>query len=174
LSLTDTLVASFDPVFKVAPPLRTRADIEALSAALADGTIDCVATDHAPHAQEDKEKEFDKAPPGMLGLETALAVLITELVVPGRLSLSELIDRMSTAPARIRGLDGHGGPVTAGAPATLVVFDPEARWVVDPARLESLSDNTPFAGRELQGKVVHTILRGKFTVRDGEVVHGQG
>ncbi|MEX2554129.1 MAG: dihydroorotase [Actinomycetota bacterium] len=174
LSLTDTLVASFDPVFKVAPPLRTRADIEVLSAGLADGTIDCVATDHAPHAQEDKEKEFDKAPPGMLGLETALAVLITELVVPGRLTVSELVDRMSTAPARIRGLDGHGGPVAAGAPGTLVVFDLEARWVVEPARLASLSDNTPFAGRELQGKVVHTMLRGKFTVRDGEVVHGQG
>ncbi len=174
LSLTDSLVASFDPVFKVAPPLRTRADIEALSAGLADGTIDCVATDHAPHAQEDKEKEFDKAPPGMLGLETALAVLITELVVPGRLSLSDLIDRMSTAPARIRALEGHGGPVAAGAPATLVVFDPEVRWVVEPARLASLSDNTPFAGRELRGKVVHTMLRGKFTVRDGEVVHGQG
>jgi dihydroorotase len=174
LSLTDTLVASFDPVFKVAPPLRTRADIEALGAGLADGTIDCVATDHAPHAQEDKEKEFDKAPPGMLGLETALAVLITELVAPGLLSLSELVDRMSTAPARIRGLDGHGGPVAAGAPATLVAFDPEARWLVEPARLASLSDNTPFAGRELRGKVVHTMLRGKFTVRDGEVVHGQG
>ena len=174
LSLTDTLVASFDPVFKVAPPLRTRADVEALRAALADGTIDCVATDHAPHAREDKEKEFDKAPPGMLGLETALAVLLTELVHTGLLSLSDLINAMSTTPARIRSLDGHGGPIAPGAPATLVVFDPQAKWVVDPARLASLSDNTPFAGRELKGKVVHTLLRGKFTVRDGEVVHGQG
>ena len=174
LSLTDTLVASFDPVFKVAPPLRTRADVEALRSALADGIIDCVATDHAPHAREDKEREFDKAPPGMLGLETALAVLLTEMVAPGLIGLGELIDRMSTAPARIRGLAGHGGPITAGTPATLVVFDPEARWAVDPARLASLSDNTPFAGRELQGKVVHTMLRGKFTVRDGEVVDGQG
>ena len=174
LSLTETLVASFDPVFKVAPPLRTRADVESLRAALVDGTIDCVATDHAPHAREDKEKEFDKAPPGMLGLETALAVLITELVEPGLLSLSELIERMSTAPARIRSLEGHGGPIAAGLPAaTLVVFDPSRRWVVDPARLASLSDNTPFAGRELQGKVVHTLLRGTFTVRDGEVVDGQ-
>ncbi len=172
LSLTDTLVASFDPVFKVAPPLRTRADLEALREGLADGTIDCVATDHAPHAREDKEKEFDKAPSGMLGLETALGVLITELVAPGLLSLGELIDRMSTTPARIRGLDGHGGPIQAGTPGTLVIFDPEARWVVDPARLASRSDNTPFAGRDLQGKVVHTLLRGKFTVRDGEVVHG--
>ncbi len=174
LSLTDTLVASFDPVFKVAPPLRTRADVEALRAALADGTIDCVATDHAPHAREDKEKEFDKAPPGMLGLETALAVLLTELVEPGLLSLSDLIRAMSTTPARIRSLDGHGGPIAAGAPATIVVFDPQATWVVDPARLASLSDNTPFAGRELKGKVVHTLLRGKFTVRDREVAHGQG
>ena len=174
LSLTDTLVASFDPVFKVAPPLRTRADVEALRAALADGTIDCVATDHAPHAREDKEKEFDKAPPGMLGLETALAVLVTELVAPGILSLSALVERMSTIPGRIRQLEGHGGPIEAGAPATLTIFDPEARWIVDPSRLSSLADNTPFAGRELQGKVVHTMLRGRFTVRDREVVHGQG
>jgi dihydroorotase len=174
LSLTETLVASFDTVYKVAPPLRTRADVEALRAGLIDGTIDCVATDHAPHAREDKEREFDKAPPGMLGLETAFAVLYTELVLAGLLGLSELIARMSTVPARIRGLDGHGGPIAAGAQATIVVFDPEARWIVDPARGASLSDNTPFAGRELQGKVVHTLLRGKFTVRDGEVVDGQG
>jgi len=174
LALTDTLVASFDPVYRVAPPLRTRADVEALRAGLIDGTIDCVATDHAPHAREDKEKEFDKAPPGMLGLETALGVLMAELVGSGLLTLPALIERMSFAPARIRGLDGHGGPITPGAPATLVVFDPAQRWVVDPARLQSLSENTPFAGRELQGAVVHTMLRGKFTVRDGEVVHGQG
>ena len=174
LALTDTLVASFDPVYRVAPPLRTRADVEALRAGLIDGTIDCVATDHAPHSREDKEKEFDKAPPGMLGLETALGVLIAELVASGRLTLLQLVERMSTAPARIRALDGHGGPIVAGAPATLVVFDPDARWVVDPARLQSLSDNTPFAGRELQGRVIHTMLRGTFTVRDGEVVHGKG
>ena len=171
LSLTDTLVASFDPVYKVAPPLRTRADVDALHAGLIDGTIDCVATDHAPHAREDKEREFDKAPPGMLGLETALAVLITEL---DSLPMLELVARMSTTPARIRNLEGHGGPIAKGAPATLTVFDPQKRWVVDPVRLASISDNTPFAGRELQGKVVHTMLRGKFTVRDGEVVHGQG
>ena len=174
LALADTLVASFDPVYRVAPPLRSRADVDALRAGLIDGTIDCVATDHAPHAREDKEKEFDKAPPGMLGLETALGVLIAELVAPGSLTLPALIEGMSTAPARIRGLEGHGGPIARGAAATLVVFDPERRWIVDPARLQSLSDNTPFAGRELQGAVVHTILRGKFTVRDGEVVHGQG
>lgn len=174
LVLTDALVASFDPVFKVAPPLRTRSDIDALRGALADGTIDCVATDHAPHAREEKEQEFDAAPPGMLGLETALAVLLTELVAPGHLSLGALVERMSSAPARIRGLVGHGGPVEPGTPANLVVFDPEAGWVVDPTRLSSLADNTPFAGRELQGRVVHTLLRGRFTVRDGEVADGQG
>jgi dihydroorotase len=172
LCLTESLVASFDSVYRVAPPLRTRADVDVLRAALIDGTIGCVATDHAPHTRADKEKEFDKAPPGMLGLETALAVLITELVAPGLLSMPALVTRMSVSPAQVRSLEGHGGPVAVGAPATLTVFDPAARWVVDPSALASLSDNTPFAGRELQGKVVHTMLRGKFTVRDGEVVHG--
>jgi dihydroorotase len=174
LSLTDTLVASFDPVYKVAPPLRTRADVDAVRDALLDGTIDCVATDHAPHAREDKEREFDKAPPGMLGLETALGVVITELVATGRMTLAQLVQTMSTTPARIRGLAGHGGPIASGSPATLVAFDPERRWVVDASCLASLSDNTPFAGRELQGKVMYTMLRGTFTVKDGEVVHGQG
>jgi len=174
LALTDTLVASFDSVYKVAPPLRTRADVEALRAGLIDGTIDCVATDHAPHSREDKEREFDKAPPGMLGLETAFAVLMTELVAPGLLTLGDLVTRMSGAPARIRGLNRHGRPIAAGSPATLVVFDPGARWIVDPAQLASLSDNTPFAGRELQGRVLHTMLAGKFTVLHGEVVDGQG
>jgi dihydroorotase len=169
LTLTDTLCASFDPVYKVSPPLRTRADVEALRRGLADGTIDCVATDHAPHPREEKEREFDQAPPGMIGLETALAVLLTELVAPGILPLTALVERMSTAPARILGLEGHGGPLAPGRPATLVCFDPEARWTVDPARLASRSENTPYAGRELQGRVVHTMLRGRFTVRDGEV-----
>jgi dihydroorotase len=173
-TLTDELLGGYDPVFKVNPPLRTAADIAALKAGLADGTIDAIATDHAPHPVDEKERPIDDAPPGMLGLETALAVLITEMVAPGLIGLGELIDRMSTTPARIRKLEGHGGPVTAGSPATLVAFDPEARWTVDASRLASLSDNTPFAGRELQGKVVHTMLRGKFTVRDGEVVDGQG
>jgi dihydroorotase len=172
LSLTDTLVASFDPVYKVAPPLRTRADVDALRAALATGLIDCVATDHAPHAREEKEREFDKAPPGMLGLETALGVLVTEMVAPGLIGLADLVSRMSTSPARIRGLEGHGGPIAPGAPATLTVFDLKATWIVEANRLASLSDNTPFAGRELQGKVVHTLLRGKFTVRHGEVIDG--
>lgn len=174
LALTDDLVASFDPVFKVAPPLRTREDLEALRAGLADGTIDCVATDHAPHPQEDKEREFDLAPCGMLNLETALGVLVTEVVEPGILDLPRLVEAMSVAPARIRGLDGHGGPVVPGAPANLVAFDVAATWVVRPGSLASRSRNTPYAGRALRGAVVHTIHRGRFTVRDGRDADGQG
>lgn len=174
LALTDDLAQSYDPVYKVAPPLRTREDVEALRAGLADGTIDCVATDHAPHAPEEKEREWEAAPCGMLGLETALGVLVTELVAPGLLTLDRLVERMSVAPARARGLAGYGGPIEAGRPANLVVFDPEARWTVEPARLASRSQNTPFAGRELRGKVVHTIYQGRFTVQEGRIANGQG
>lgn len=171
LSLTEELLTGYDPVFKVAPPLRTREDVEALREALADGTIDCVATDHAPHPQDDKEREFDQAPCGMLNLETALSVMLTDLA---ELPLTRLIEVMSTRPARIRALTGHGGPVTAGAPANLVVFDPSAEWTVVPAALASKSRNTPFAGRKLRGKVVHTLYRGRFTVREGRDADGQG
>jgi dihydroorotase len=174
LSLTDEVVSGYDPVYKVAPPLRSRRDVEALRAALADGTVDCVATDHAPHAAEEKEREFDAAPCGMTGLETALGVLIAELVVPGIVSLTALIDRMSCTPARVRGLAGHGGPIEPGAPASLVAFDPEARWTYNPTTGASRSTNSPFAGRELQGRVLHTIYRGKLTVRDGRLANGKG
>jgi dihydroorotase len=163
LALTDDLVAGYDPVFKVAPPLRTREDVEALRAALADGTIDCVATDHAPHAPEDKEREFDLAPCGMLNLETALAVVLTETDMP----LLRVVEAMSAAPARVRALDGHGGPIEPGARANLVVFDPAATWTVDERALASKSRNTPFAGRELRGRVLHTMYRGRFTIREG-------
>lgn len=169
LCLTEDLVSGYDPIYKVAPPLRTAADVEALRAALADGTIDCVATDHAPHPQEDKEREFDQAPCGMLNLETALGVLVTETGLP----LSRIVAVMSTAPARARGLADHGGPVAPGRPANLVLFDPEERWTVDPRTLASKSRNTPFAGREFAGRVVHTIYRGRFTVRDRRDVDGE-
>lgn len=172
LVLTEEQARTYDPVFKVAPPLRAREDVEALRAGLADGTIDCVATDHAPHAPEEKDREWDAAPPGMVGLETALAVCLTELVEPGILSLAALIERMSTAPARVRGLAGHGGPIAAGRPANLVVLDPGAAWTVEPARLASRSRNTPFAGRALRGRVVHTIYEGRFTVREGRIDDG--
>jgi dihydroorotase len=170
LCLTEDAARSYDPVYRVAPPLRTKADVEALREALADGTIDCVATDHAPHPQEEKEREWDAAPNGMIGLETALSVVLTET----SLTIPQLVERMSTTPARIRGLDAHGGPLVEGAPANVTVFDPEARWTVDPAAMHSKSKNTPFAGKELRGKVVHTIYQGRFTVRDGRVVDGQG
>ncbi|HVL33150.1 MAG TPA: dihydroorotase [Actinomycetota bacterium] len=172
IALTDDVVTSFDPVFKVAPPLRTREDVEALRAGLEDGTIDCVATDHAPHPPEDKEREFEYAPCGMLNLETALGVVLTEM--SATMPLLRIIEVMSTAPARIRALQGHGGPIEPGAPANLVVFDPAARWIVNPNALASRSRNTPFAGDELVGAVIHTLYRGRFTVKEGRDSDGQG
>jgi len=167
-TLTDEVVRGYDPVFKVNPPLREKADVEAVRQGLADGTIDAIATDHAPHAREDKEVEWTAAPPGMLGLETALGLAVAELVAPGYLALPAAIERLTAGPARCRRLPGHGGPVTPGAPANLTVLDPAARWTVDRARLASRARNTPFHGRELTGRVVHTLLRGVFTVRDGK------
>jgi dihydroorotase len=166
-TLTDDAVRSYDPVFKVNPPLREKADLEAVRQGLADGTIDAIATDHAPHAREDKEVEWPAAPPGMLGLETALGLALTELVVPGYLELPTAIERLTAGPARCRRLPGHGGPVAPGAPANLTVLDPAARWTVDRAKLASRARNTPFHGHQLTGRVVHTLLRGAFTVRDG-------
>ncbi|HJR25773.1 MAG TPA: dihydroorotase [Acidimicrobiales bacterium] len=164
-TLTHAECASYDPVFKVNPPLRTDADVAGVRAGLADGTIDCIATDHAPHTQEAKEAPFDQAPPGMLGLETALGLALTELGLP----LPEVLALLSWRPARILGVeDEHGGPIEAGRPANLAVVDPEATWVVDPARLASRSRNTPFTGRELRGRVRHTFLRGELVVLDGE------
>jgi dihydroorotase len=167
-TLTDAEVATYDPVFKVNPPLRTAADVAAVRAGLADGTIDAIATDHAPHAQEAKEQAFDEAPPGMLGLETALSLALTQLA---EMDHQSVLAALSWQPARIAGLTGeHGGPVEEGAPANLCVFDPAAQWVVEPERLASRSRNTPYAGRKLTGKVRHTILRGEVVVKDGEAL----
>jgi dihydroorotase len=170
LALTDAACASFDPVFKMNPPLRSDADVAAVTAGLADGTIDAIATDHAPHAPETKERTFEEAPPGMLGVETALAVAITKLVETGTMTLADVLGALSWRPARIAGLDahGHGLPVAAGNPANLCVLDPAAQWVVDPDRLASRSRNTPFAGWKLTGRVRHTVLRGEPTVIDHE------
>jgi len=168
-TLTHAEVASYDPTFKVNPPLRSDDDVAAVKAGLVDGTIDAIATDHAPHTQEVKEAPFDEAPCGMLGLETALALAITELVEPGLLTLAEVLALLSWRPAAIAGLEGvHGGPVAEGAPAHLVVLDPSQEWTVDPARLASRSRNTPYAGRTVRGKVRHTVLCGEPTVRDGK------
>jgi dihydroorotase len=164
-TLTDAECASYDPVFKVNPPLRTDADVAAVRAGLADGTVEAIATDHAPHTQEDKERAFDQAPPGMLGLETALALALTELDLP----IEHVLALLSWQPARIAGLEeAHGGPVAEGRGANLCVIDPAATWTVDPARSASRSRNTPYAGRTLTGRVRHTVLRGEPVVIDAE------
>src|SRR5204862_1395641 len=130
-----------DPVFKVNPPLRGAADVDAVKAALADGTIDAIATDHAPHPREDKERPFDQAPPGMLGLETALALALTELDLP----IEQILALLSWQPAAIAGIaDRHGGPIIPGRAANLCVIDLAASWTVDPARLSSRARNTPY------------------------------
>ncbi|WP_329035491.1 dihydroorotase [Streptomyces sp. NBC_00178] len=169
LLLTDELVRSYNPVYKVNPPLRTEADVMALREALADGTIDCVATDHAPHPHEDKDCEWAAAAMGMVGLETALSVVQETMVETGLLDWAGVADRMSTRPAAIGRLEGHGRPVSAGEPANLVLVDPAYRGAVDPAGFASRSRNTPYEGRELPGRVTHTFLRGRATVVDGKL-----
>ena len=165
-TLTDAEVASYDPLFKVNPPLRPDDDVAAVRVGLADGAIDAIATDHAPHTQEAKEQAFDQAPPGMLGLETALALALTEL----DLDIASVLALLSWRPAAIAGLaEQHGGPIAAGRPANLCVIDPTETWTVDPAQSASRSRNTPFAGRELPTRVVATFLRGKATVLDGKL-----
>ncbi len=169
LLLTDELARTYDPLFKVNPPLRTEDDVEALRAALADGTIDAVATDHAPHSHEDKDCEWSAAAMGMLGLETALSVVQEAMVDTGLLDWAGVADRMATRPARIGLLDDHGTPLEVGAPANLVLVDPAARREIDPFALASRSRNTPYAGRTLPGAVVATFLRGRPTVLDGKL-----
>jgi dihydroorotase len=169
LMLTDDLVASYDPIYKVNPPLRTADDVEALRAGLADGTIDAVATDHAPHPTEDKECEWAAAAMGMLGLETALSVVQHTMVDTGLLDWAGVADRMSARPAVIGRLSDHGTPLEAGAPANLTLVDPAATRVIDPTESASLSRNTPFRGLELPGRVVATFLRGRPTVLDGKL-----
>jgi dihydroorotase len=177
LLLTDERAVGFDPVFKVNPPLRTASDVAALRQALAEGVIDVVATDHAPHAVEDKECEWMYARPGMLGLQTALSVVIEALGPLQSRSGSQaspdwdlIAERMSRMPARIAGLSSHGQDIAAGAPANLTLVDPAARWTVDPGELASISRNTPYAGMTLPARVVATFLHGSPTVLDGKAV----
>ncbi|MEU9720421.1 dihydroorotase [Streptomyces sp. NPDC047976] len=169
LLLTDELVRSYNPVYKVNPPLRTERDVMALREALADGTIDIVATDHAPHPHEDKDCEWAAAAMGMVGLETALSVVQQTMVETGLLDWAGVAERMSHAPARIGSLAGHGRPVSAGEPANLTLVETSYRGVVDPAHFASRSRNTPYEGRELPGRVTHTFLRGRATVVDGKL-----
>jgi dihydroorotase len=169
LLLTDDLATTYDPTYKVNPPLRTKSDVEALRLALADGTIDAVATDHAPHPVEDKDCEWAAAAFGMLGLETALGVVAEALVETGLLDWAGVADRMSVRPARIGRLAGHGRPIAVGEPANLLLLDPSARVTVTPETLASRSRNTPYAGRVLPARVVTTFLRGRPTVLDGRL-----
>jgi dihydroorotase len=173
--LTHAEAAGYDPVFKVNPPLRTDSDVSAVIEGLCDGTIDAVATDHAPHAPESKDVPFDQAPPGMLGLQTALPLawqVLSPTLSPERIfglmsAAPAVIARLTRRDARPGGHSAHGGPVEAGATANLCVFDPSGSTVVDPVRLASRSRNTPYAGRRFTGAVRHTILRGEPVVIDG-------
>lgn len=167
LVFTDEDLRTYDSNFKVNPPLRTAEDRDALIEGLADGTVDAVATDHAPHAVEEKETEFDQASFGTTGLETALAAVLTFVVGSGAMTLTAALEAMSTRPARILGTDDHGRPLEPGAPANVIAFDPAAEWVVEPP-FASKSRNSVFLGRTLHGRVVHTIYRGQLVVADGK------
>jgi dihydroorotase len=170
LLLTDDLVRSYDPRFKVNPPLRTAEDVDALRQGLADGTIDAVATDHAPHSLEDKDCEWAAAAMGMVGLETAIGVVATAMVETGLLDWAGVADRMATRPARIGRLPGQGRPLEVGEPANVVLVDPSARYQVDADELVSRSRNTPYTGIELAARPVATFLRGRLTARDGKAL----
>jgi dihydroorotase len=164
LSLTEAAVEGYDTNAKMNPPLRTADDVEALQQAVKDGTIDLVATDHAPHHYDEKEREFADAPNGIVGLETALAVLVTWLVEPGILTYAQLVDRMACAPARIFNLPG--GSLGRGGVADVTVFDPAREWVVDAKRFVSKGRNTPYAGRALRGRAICTVVDGRIVHRD--------
>jgi dihydroorotase len=169
LLLTDACAETYDPIYKVNPPLRTADDVTALRHALADGTIDCVATDHAPHPVEDKETEWAVAAMGMIGLETALPVVQEAMVETGLLDWAAVADRMAFRPARIGRLSGQGLPLEAGSPANITLYDPAPRRAVNPLGMTSKSRNTPYLGLELPGRVVATFLRGRPTVLEGKL-----
>jgi dihydroorotase len=168
LLLDDSRLASYDGRNRVTPPLREAGDAEALRQALADGVIDCVATDHAPHAEHEKMCEFAAARPGMLGLQTALSVVVETMVRTGLFTWRDVARVMSEAPARIVGLPDQGRPLEVGEPANLTVVDPDATWTVSGTELASRSDNTPFESMTLPAAVTLTMLRGKVTARDGK------
>jgi dihydroorotase len=169
LLLTDDLASSYDPVYKVNPPLRTESDVHALREALADGTIDIVATDHAPHPTESKECEWQEAAFGMLGLETALSIVQKTMIDTGLMNWVQVADRMSIAPARIGGYENHGQPLVVGSIANLVVINPTKKWTVDRDLVLSKSSNTPYHGHELPGVITHTFFKGKTTYSNGIV-----
>jgi len=166
IALTDDNARGYDARFKVNPPLRTQEDVEAVHAGIVDGTIDVIGTDHAPHADEDKDCEWAAAAFGMIGLETALGVVQKTLVETGKVTWRDVARLMSEEPARIGRIEGHGRPLAAGEPANVTLVDPKRAWSVDPAAMASRSHNSPFGGMELPGRVVATILRGTVTYAD--------
>jgi dihydroorotase len=166
LSLTDAACADYDTVFKVHPPLRTQSDLDALRLGIADGSIDAIATDHAPHTPDRKDMPFDQAPPGMLGLETALGVVLSYT----DMEMETVLERMSWRPAWIAGIEPrHGGTLAIGRPGNICVIDPTAEWTVERDAVQSRSRNTPFHGDRLTGRVRHTLVDGVVVCRDGEV-----
>ena len=172
LLLTDDLVTNYDPVFKVNPPLRTEKDVIALRNGLADGTIDIVGTDHAPHPTEGKDCEWQSAAFGMVGLETALSVVVKAMIETKLMSWTDLVERMSIAPARIAGYSRHGQNLNVGSAANLSIINTTANWVVDRNRLASKSKNTPFEGMQMPSQVVHTFLNGRQVLSNGEIMNG--
>ena len=171
LALTDQLCRGLDPLYKVRPPLRAAADVDAIKTALADGTIGCLACDHAPHTASDKDRDFASAPAGMIGLENALAVYITELIVPGLLTWPQLIQKLTTNPAAVLGLDPPR--IANGSPADITLIDPHRQWLVKPQAFQSLARNCPFKGQTLTGKAVATIVAGRVRYLDSLTTIGQ-
>lgn len=168
LTMTDECVDLRDSDTKVNPPLRSQKDVDAMCAGLKDGTIDMIATDHSPHAEEEKDQEYGLAPSGFPGLETAVGVLITDLVKTGKIEMPLLIEKLTVAPARIFNL--KGGSLSVGAPADVTVIDPDLEWTVDESEFYTIGTHSPFAGRELVGRAVLTMVDGKIVMRDGKVI----
>ena len=171
LLLTDDLVENYDPIYKVNPPLRTQKDVMALREGLAEGIIDIVATDHAPHPSEDKDCEFHAGAFGMVGLETALSVVVKTMVETGLMSWSDLVDRMSIAPAKIAGYATQGLEIAVGMPANFILINPDQRWTVDKNKLKSKSKNTPFNGLELPAVVTDVFHNGEHVMKSGEILN---
>lgn len=168
MTMTDDLVQSFDSSTKINPPLRQQKDVDAVLEGLKDGTIDCIATDHSPHAQEEKDREYIYAPSGFPGLETALGILLTDLVHPGKLDLVTMVSKMTAEPAKIFGL--KAGSLAAGMPADITVIDTEAEWTVDDKKFYTKGSHSPFIGRSLKGKAIMTFVDGKLVMKDGEIL----
>lgn len=168
LTMTDDLVELSDSSTKINPPLRQKADVEAVLAGLKDGTIDCIVTDHSPHAQEEKDREYAYAPSGFPGLETALGVLLTDLVETGKLDINTMISKLTCEPARIFGL--NAGNLSAGMPADITIIDPELSWTVDEKNFYTKGSHSPFAGRKLKGKAIKTFVDGRLVMSDGVVL----